>query len=82
MTTRRRRARPGRLLLGLLALLVAAVWAFPVYWMAISSLMSNIRLQSGAPTFWPVNASLDNYAAVWPPARSCLRCGCRSWSRA
>ncbi|WP_263730107.1 carbohydrate ABC transporter permease [Cellulomonas sp. SG140] len=65
MTTRRRRLRPARLLLGLLALLVAALWAFPVYWMTISSLMSNIRLQSGAPTFWPVNASMDNYAAVW-----------------
>lgn len=65
MTTRRRRIRPGRLLLGLVALLVAALWAFPVYWMTISSLMSNIRLRSGAPTFWPVNASMDNYAAVW-----------------
>jgi N,N'-diacetylchitobiose transport system permease protein len=64
-TATKRRARPGRVVLTIVAVLVALVWAFPVYWMISSSLMSNIRLSSGAPTFWPVNPSFDNYATVW-----------------
>lgn len=63
-----RRPAPGRLvgkiLLSLVALAVAAVWAFPVYWMLISSLLPNVRLTSGAPTFWPTRGSFDNFAAV------------------
>ena len=54
----------GRGLLSLLALVVAGAWAFPVYWMVNSSLMSNARLRSGTPSFWPVNATLSNYSAV------------------
>ena len=53
-----------RVVLSALALLLAALWAFPVYWMLISSLMPNVRLTSGAPTFWPTRASLDNFSAV------------------
>jgi N,N'-diacetylchitobiose transport system permease protein len=64
-TATRRRVRPGRVVLTAVAVLVAIIWAFPVYWMISSSLMSNVRLQSGAPKFWPVNASFDNYAAVF-----------------
>lgn len=47
-----------------LALVCAAAWAFPVYWMVSSSLMSNARLRSATPSFWPVNPNLSNYAAV------------------
>ena len=47
-----------------LALVCAAAWAFPVYWMVNSSLMSNARLRSPTPSFWPVNPSLSNYSAV------------------
>lgn len=47
-----------------LALVCAAAWAFPVYWMVSSSLMSNARLRSATPSFWPVNPTLSNYAAV------------------
>ena len=64
-TATKRRPRAGRAVLSAVAVLVTLVWAFPVYWMVSSSLMSNVRLSSGAPTFWPVNASFDNYAAVW-----------------
>ena len=64
-TATTRRPRTGRVVLSVVAVLVALVWAFPVYWMISSSLMSNIRLSSGAPKFWPVNPSFDNYSAVW-----------------
>ena len=55
---------PGQIVLAIVGVLVAIVWAFPVYWMVSSSLMSNARLQSGKPAFFPVNASLDNYKGV------------------
>ncbi|MBN9374439.1 MAG: carbohydrate ABC transporter permease [Cellulomonas sp.] len=64
-TATKHRARPGRAVLTVVAVLVALVWAFPVYWMISSSLMSNVRLSAGAPKFWPVNPSFDNYASVW-----------------
>ncbi|MFI2752879.1 carbohydrate ABC transporter permease [Cellulomonas sp. P22] len=54
----------GKALLSLVALAVAVVWAFPVYWMLISSLLPNVRLTSGAPTFWPTRGSFDNFGAV------------------
>ena len=37
-----------------LALVCAAAWAFPVYWMVSSSLMSNARLRSATPSFWQI----------------------------
>ncbi|MDJ0317081.1 MULTISPECIES: carbohydrate ABC transporter permease [Arthrobacter] len=45
----------------LLALVVAALWAFPVYWMFNSSFLPNIVLQSTTPTFLPFGGSLDNF---------------------
>jgi len=53
-----------RWLLTLVALAVAAVWVFPVYWMVNSSLMSNARLRAGTPSFWPVNPTFSNFSAV------------------
>lgn len=56
--------RVRRVLLGLLALVVAALWAFPVYWMVLSSLLPSARLRSATPTFLPTGATLANYRAV------------------
>jgi N,N'-diacetylchitobiose transport system permease protein len=56
--------RAVRLTLGVVGVIVALAWAFPVYWMVSSSLLPNVRLQSTRPTFFPTGASLDNYAAV------------------
>jgi N,N'-diacetylchitobiose transport system permease protein len=56
------RARTRRTLLGALAVVVALVWVFPVYWMVNSSLLPNVTLQSFVPTFVPFGGSLANFA--------------------
>ena len=53
-----------RVLLGVVAVVVALIWAFPVYWMVNSSLLPDVRLQSFVPTFVPFGGSFDNYAAA------------------
>jgi len=47
-----------------LAVVIALAWAFPVYWMLVSSLLPNVRLQSTTPTFFPTGGSVDNYREV------------------
>ena len=59
-----RRGRASRAALGLVAVVIALVWAFPVYWMVNSALLSNVQLQSLTPTFLPLGGSLDNFTAV------------------
>ena len=51
----------SRALLGALAIVIALIWVFPVYWMVNSSLLPNVALQSFVPTFLPIGGSLDNY---------------------
>jgi len=58
------RSRTSRTLLTVLALVLAAVWAFPVYWMLNSAFLPNVVLQSATPTFLPFGGSLDNLRAV------------------
>ena len=45
-----RRSRLTRTLLTTLALVLAVVWAFPVYWMLNSAFLPNVVLQSATPT--------------------------------
>ena len=61
---RRRRGRGRRVGWSILALLVALLWVFPVYWMVDSSFISNILLSRTTPNFAPVPATGANYAAV------------------
>jgi N,N'-diacetylchitobiose transport system permease protein len=58
------RSLASRVLLTALALVVALVWAFPVYWMLNSAFLPNVVLQSTTPTFLPFGGSLDNVRAV------------------
>ena len=58
------RSRVKRYLLTTLALVLAVVWAFPVYWMLNSAFLPNVVLQSATPTFLPFGGSLDNLTAV------------------
>ena len=59
-----RRSRTSRVLLTTLALVLSAVWAFPVYWMLNSAFLPNVVLQSTTPTFLPFGGSLDNFDVV------------------
>jgi N,N'-diacetylchitobiose transport system permease protein len=59
-----RRSRATRTLLTTLALVLAVVWAFPVYWMLNSAFLPNVVLQSTTPTFLPFGGSIDNLRAV------------------
>jgi N,N'-diacetylchitobiose transport system permease protein len=58
------KARTARTLYGALAIVIALVWVFPVYWMVNSSLLPNVRLQSFVPTFVPFGGSFDNFQAA------------------
>ena len=59
-----RRLRLPRVLLSILAIVVAIVWAFPVYWMVSSSFIPTAILQSFIPTFFPVNGTLSNFTGA------------------
>lgn len=61
---RARAMHPGRIIGSVVAIIVALVWVFPVYWMVNSAFLPNIVLQSFVPTFLPFGGSFDNFAAV------------------
>ncbi len=53
-----------RSVLTVIALLLAVLWAAPVYWMLNSAFLDKFTLTSTTPTFLPFGGSLDNFAAV------------------
>jgi N,N'-diacetylchitobiose transport system permease protein len=54
--------RIGRIVLNVLAIVLAIVWLFPVYWMVNSALISNAVLQQFTPHFFPgANFTLANF---------------------
>ncbi|WP_029289568.1 carbohydrate ABC transporter permease [Cellulomonas sp. HZM] len=58
------KVRVGKILLGALGVVVAAVWAFPVYWMVLSAFTPNALLRSKTPNFLPTHATLSNFQEV------------------
>src|SRR3712207_6939762 len=54
-----------RSLLGSLAVLVAAVWVFPVYWMISSAFLPTNRLRGPEPSFLPLDGTLSNFRQVF-----------------
>lgn len=56
--------RIGRILLGAVAVVVAALWAFPVYWMVLSALTPNARLRAATPSFLPTHPTMSNFRSV------------------
>lgn len=54
----------NRMILSLVALIIALLWVFPVYWMVNSAFLPNRTLQSFVPTFVPFGGSVDNFRAV------------------
>ncbi len=64
-TRQRARGRGwGRRLLGVLAVLVALVWVFPIYWMSSSAFLPTRELQRPEPTFLPLSGTLANFRRV------------------
>jgi N,N'-diacetylchitobiose transport system permease protein len=61
----RQKVRPARVVLGVVAVVLALVWVFPVYWMVNSSLLPNEVLQNSTPTWLPFGGSVDNFTAVF-----------------
>lgn len=60
----RQKVRPSRIVLGVVAIVLALIWVFPVYWMVNSSLLPNVVLQNSTPTWLPFGGSFDNFTAV------------------
>lgn len=59
--------RPKHLATGLyslLAVVLAVVWAGPVYWMVNSAFLDRVTLESTTPTFLPFGGSFDNFQGV------------------
>ena len=53
-----------KILLSALAIAIALVWVFPVYWMVNSAFLPNTVLQSFIPTFFPVPGTASNFVGV------------------
>jgi multiple sugar transport system permease protein len=47
------------------ALALAAVYLFPLYWMYVTSLKTGSEMFANPPTFWPNNANFGVYPEVW-----------------
>jgi multiple sugar transport system permease protein len=56
-------------LLTLVALGLAAIYLFPLYWMYITSLKSGTEIFANPPTFWPFALTFDAYPNVWTTRR-------------
>lgn len=61
---RRPRGRGAKWGWSILAIVLALIWVFPVYWMVNSSMLSSATLESFTPTFLPFGGNLDNFGAV------------------
>ncbi len=57
--------RPRQVVMGIIGLIVAAAWAFPVYWMINSSMLPNVVLEKTTPTLVPFGGSLRNFTRIF-----------------
>lgn len=48
-----------------LALVLAAIYLFPLYWMYVTSLKSGTEIFANPPTFWPMAPVTDAFPKVW-----------------
>jgi N,N'-diacetylchitobiose transport system permease protein len=68
VVAQRGKSNPKRLtkvVLGIVGVIVAVIWAFPVYWMINSSLLPSAVLEQRTPTLLPFGGSFKNFAAVF-----------------
>ena len=61
---RNRRVKPAKVLWGILGILVALVWVFPVYWMVNSAFLPAVVLERTVPTLTPFGGSWKNFVSV------------------
>lgn len=47
------------------ALVLAAIYLFPLYWMYITALKSGSAMFANPPDFWPTDPQWQIYAQVW-----------------
>ena len=59
-----RRHHVKKVLLSILAIVIALVWVFPVYWMVNSSFIPTIDLLSFIPTFFPFHGTITNFTGA------------------
>ncbi|GAA1315226.1 carbohydrate ABC transporter permease [Leucobacter albus] len=59
-----RTGKPWRIALNVVAIVLALIWAFPVYWMLNSALLPNVILEKTTPTLLPFGGSFKNFQAV------------------
>jgi multiple sugar transport system permease protein len=52
-------------LLTAVALALAAIYLFPLYWMYVTSFKSASEIFANPPTFWPSEITVDAYSNVW-----------------
>lgn len=57
--------RRTRRLYSVLAIVLAVMWAFPVYWMVNSSFLPGNKIRSPEPTFFPLGGTLANFGRVF-----------------
>lgn len=48
-----------------LAMMLAAIYLFPLYWMYVTSLKGGSEIFATPPTFWPREANFSIYPEVW-----------------
>ena len=60
----RRRGGTRRRLLGGVAVVVALIWVFPIYWMISSAFLPTNELRTPDPTFFPLSGTLSNFRRV------------------
>lgn len=54
----------NRLMLAI-ALVMAAIYLFPLYWMYVTSLKGGSEMFANPPSFWPAAPQWETYAYVW-----------------
>jgi N,N'-diacetylchitobiose transport system permease protein len=63
-TATRTRGGTRHRLLGAVAVVVALIWVFPIYWMISSAFLPTNRLRTPEPTFFPLSGTLSNFRRV------------------
>lgn len=57
--------RIGRTVFNIVGVVLALIWAFPVYWMINSAFLPNVVLERQTPTWVKFGGSLKNFQAVF-----------------